>query len=230
MSRGARAALALALAVLACAPLCAAEAAQPGGAADLGAMLLSALARQLDLFPRWSGAVLVLLGMFPLLLGWKLIRWSMALTCAGIALGAVLAQTLAAWGPALAWTAALALTVICGLAGFFLYQAAVALQGALAGAALLTALAGQLAGGHDGLILAAGILGALIGGLIGWKLAPLLGIIETVVLGSLVVLDGMSLVVGVESATELRMLTALVLPITLLPGFIVQLRALRRGD
>jgi hypothetical protein len=44
------------------------------------------------------------------------------------------------------------------------------------------------------------------------------------------VLDGMTILVGVESDAELLALTAAVVPLTLLPGFFVQLRAHRRSE
>jgi len=217
--------LALALCALALQPLCA------GGASDAPASVpMIVMWRQLDALARWSGPLIVVLGLIPLLAGWRLIRWSMAISSAGIAGGTVLALTLPAWGAYLAWTAALAALVICGLAGFFLYQALIAVQGAALCAALLMTLVLHYAPDHQQLALLVGGLGALCGGVLGWRVAPLLGIVETVALGALIVLDGMTILIGVESEAELLALTALVLPLTILPGLYVQLRALRRGE
>jgi hypothetical protein len=218
-------ALALALGALPLQPLSAADA----GAASQSVPLI-VVWRQLDSAPRWSGPLIVLLGLIPLLAGWRLIRWSMAISSAGIAGGAVLAFCLPAWGAALAWTAAASALVICGLAGFFLYQALIAVQGAALFAAVAIPLALAFAPGQPPAALIAGGLAALCGGVLGWKVAPLLGIVETVLSGALLVLDGMTIVVGVESDAELLALSALVLPLTILPGLLVQCRAHRRGD
>jgi hypothetical protein len=217
--------LALALGVIALQPLGADDAGQAGQSVPL-----IVLWRQLDTLPRWSGPLIVLLGLIPLLAGWRLIRWSMAISSAGIAGGAVLSVALPAWGPALAWTAAACALVICGLAGFFLYQALIAVQGAALGAALAVPLVLAWAPGQPAAALLAGGLAALCGGVLGWKAAPLLAIVETVLTGALLVLDGMTIVIGVESDAELLALTALVLPLTILPGLYVQCRAQRRGE
>ena len=221
-------ALALALGAFALQPLCAADAGAAGAAAQ--SVPLIVLWRQLDSLPRWSGPLIALLGLIPLLAGWQLIRWSMAISSAGIAGGAVLALGLPAWGAALAWTAAASAMVICGLAGFFLYQALIAVQGAALCAAAAIPLALACAPGQPSAAPLAGGLAALCGGVLGWKVAPLLGIVETVLTGALLVLDGMTIVVGVESDAELLALSALVLPLTILPGLYVQLRAHRRGE
>ncbi len=217
--------LALALSVLALQPLCAADA----GDAHVSVPLIM-LWRQLDTLPRWSGPLIIVLGLIPLLAGWRLIRWSMAISSAGIAGGTVLAVVYPAWGATLAWTAAVSAMVICGLAGFFLYQALIAVQGAALCAAVAVALVSAWAPGHQLPALLLGGLGALCGGVLGWRVAPLLGIVETVLTGTLLVLDGMTLLIGVESDAELLALTALVLPLTILPGLFVQLRAHRRGE
>jgi hypothetical protein len=219
---------ALALSVLALMPLTQLWPAEAG--AGPASVPLIALWRQLDTLPRWSGPLIIVLGMIPLLAGWRLIRWSMAISSAGIAGGTVLALALPEWGAALAWTAALAALVICALAGFFLYQALIAVQGAALCAAALIAVALHLAPGQQLAALLAGCCGALCGGVLGWRVAPLLGIIETVSAGALMVLDGMTILIGVESDAELLSLSALVLPLTILPGFYVQLRAWRRGE
>jgi hypothetical protein len=216
---------AVALIAFALQPLCAADA----GDAPASVPLI-ALWRQLDTLPRWSGPLIVACGLIPLLAGWRLIRWSMALSSAGIAGGTVLAIALPAWGATLAWTAALAALVICGLAGFFLYQALIAVQGAALCACAAAALVLACAPGQQLAALLAGGLGALCGGVLGWRVAPLLGIVETVLSGALLVLDGMTILIGVESDAELLALTALVLPLTILPGLYVQLRAHRRGE
>jgi hypothetical protein len=217
--------LALALIALAVQPQGAGE-----SAATPASVPLIALWRQLDTLPPWSGPLIVVLGLIPLLAGWRMIRWSMAISSAGIAGGTVLAVALPAWGATLAWTAAVSALVICGLAGFFLYQALIAVQGAALCAAGLIPLVLCYAPGHQQAALIVGGLGALCGGVLGWRAAPLLGIVETVLLGAFIVLDGMTILVGVESDAELLSLTALVLPLTILPGLYVQLRAHRRGE
>lgn len=183
---------------------------------------------QLHGAPRWSGPLLILLGAIPLFYGWRLIRWSMALVAAGVSSGAVLSVTLPVWDASLAWTAAIAAAIICGVLGFFLYQALVAIQlGACAAYALAALVLWCIPHFQVG-ALVLGLIGALVGGVIGWRVAPLLGIIETVLYGAGMMIEGMAILIGVESDAEFLLLATIVSAVTILAGMIVQLRSLRR--
>lgn len=180
--------------------------------------------------PRWCGPLTAAIGLIPLFYGWRLIRWSMALAVAGVSSGVVIAETLPVWDASLAWTAAVATAIIGGALGFFLYQAVVALQlAALLASALVQLVLWYIPHFTLG-ALVIGAIGAAIGGIIGWRLAPMLGIIETVVFGVFLVIEGMAILIGVESESEFLLLVGVVTVVTIVPGVIVQLRAHRRGE
>jgi len=217
--------LGMALCLLASAALCGVDAgglAVPTPHAD--AM------RHWEAAPRWCGPLIAAAGSIPLFYGWRLIRWSMALAAAGVASGAVLSLTLPVWDASLAWTAACASAIICGVLGFFLYQALIAIQLAICLGLILSTLVLWCIPHFTTGALAMGAVGALVGGIIGWRIAPLLGIFETVVYGVLLVIEGMAILIRVDSDGELLLLAGVVAVVTVIPGVLVQLRAHRREE
>ncbi len=81
--------------------------------------------------PRWVGVFTIASSMFPLLMGWWLIRWTTALITAGV-VGAVVLFVLhdrvaSEW----MWTGALSCAALGGIVGWFLYPVLFAFQTAL---------------------------------------------------------------------------------------------------
>jgi hypothetical protein len=209
-----------------------AVAAEPGAVPDPGPAasplplderLAQAIAG-LQRYPRWCGPLLALLGLVPLFHGWRLIRWTMAVCSAAVAGGAVLAFAMPGFDPALAWTAAVSAAIIAGLLGFFLYQALVAMQGALLGFLALSVLAGQLLPQHQGVAIAAGVLGGALGFLLGWRVAPYLGIVESVTYAYAMILAGMLILCRTPPGGEALVLALIVAVVTVVPGLVVQVR------
>jgi MFS family permease len=182
---------------------------------------------QLKTLPRAVGLITLFLAIFPLFFGWKLIRWVMALNTAAIIGTAVLSACLPAWSPALAWTAAISAGLIGGVAGWFLYQALIAIQGALLGGVILVAAAQTIAPSLAVLAIILGVLGAVLGLVLGWRAAPYLGIIVSVLTGAGLAMAGMITLCRPDHGTQQLLLMILTAIVTILPGLVVQLRQLR---
>ena len=230
-----------ALAALAGAPLGAGEAvaAAPAGAPPApaaGAPLPSGpeLWQWLNAQPAWLGPVLVLVGLVPLFAGWRLIRWTTAVLAAGVVGGAVMARCDGLLEPGMAWTAAVSAALLAGVLGAWLYQAGVAVQGGVLGFMLFAALAGAALGvvPHPGttngaIAFVLGVLGFVLGVGLGWKAAPAIGIIQTVLYGALLCQLGILILTHPESA-QLPLILGITALVTVVPGVIVQWRDLRR--
>ncbi len=184
--------------------------------------------------PAWLGPVLVLVGMVPLFAGWRLIRWTTAVLTAGVVGGAVMAKCDGLLEPGVAWTAAVSAALLAGVLGAWLYQAVVAAQGGLLGFVLFAALAGAALGAvpHPGttggaIAFVLGVLGFVLGVGLGWKAAPALGILQTVLYGALLCQAGIIVLTRPESA-QVPLILGITALVTVVPGVIVQWRDLRR--
>ena len=228
-----------ALIVLVAAPLGAGEAvsAAPAAAPPAGGAQLPTVAefwQWLEAQPAWLGPVLVLVGMVPLFAGWRLIRWTTAVLAAGVVGGAVMARCDGVLEPGLAWTAAVSAALLAGVLGAWLYQAGVAAQGGVLGFVLFAALAGAALGAvpHPGttggaIAFVLGVLGFVLGVGLGWKAAPAIGIIQTVLYGALLCQLGILVLTHPESA-QLPLILGITALVTVVPGVIVQWRDLRK--
>jgi hypothetical protein len=199
----------------------------PTPAAPLPLFPLHDQADQLKTLPRLAGLITLFFAIIPLFFGWKLIRWIMALNTAAIVGAAVLSACLPSWEPALAWTAAISAGLIGGLAGWFLYQALIAIQGALLGGVILVAAAQTIAPNSTALAIILGVLGAVLGLVLGWRAAPYLGIIVSVLTGAGLAAAGMITLCRPDDGTQLVLLMILTAVATILPGLVVQVRQLR---
>ena len=184
--------------------------------------------------PAWLGPVLVLVGMVPLFAGWRLIRWTTAVLAAGVVGGAVMARCDGLLEPGMAWTAAASAALLAGVIGAWLYQAGVAVQGGVLGFVLFAALAGAALGvvPHPGttngaIAFVLGVLGFVLGVGLGWKAAPAIGIIQTVLYGALLCQLGILILTHPERA-QLPLILGITALVTVVPGVIVQWRDLKR--
>nr|MBA3938929.1 hypothetical protein [Planctomycetota bacterium] len=116
----------------------------------------------------------------------------------------------------------------------WLYQAGVAAQGGVLGFVLFAALAGAALGAvpHPGTTSGAiafvlGVLGFVLGVGLGWKAAPAIGIIQTVLYGALLCQLGIVILTHPESA-QLPLILGVTALVTVVPGVIVQWRDLKR--
>jgi hypothetical protein len=178
--------------------------------------------------PRWLGILYIVVSLLPLLYGWRLIRWITALSLAAmlgtLTFHALLQRsdvTIAACGAGLA-------AVLAAVVGFYLYQAMVAVQGALLGLWVASAIAAHLsAAWHTAaLFLALGL--ALIGLVVGWNGAALTAIVVTVLNGAVLGAYGMIILCRPADDLHLLVLAGTTLCTDIVLGLIVQLRALDR--
>lgn len=186
---------------------------------------LTRLVLALHAYPHWTGPVVAALGLIPLFYGWQLIRWTMAICAAAMTGGAVLAFAMPAWDPTLAWTMAVSMAIIAGLLGYFLFQALVAVQGALIAFVLAALIVGVIAPNAQTVSLVLALLAAAVGFLLGWRLAPYLGIVESVLYAYLMILAGMIVLCRPDPGSEAWLLALAVGLVTVVPGMFVQLRA-----
>ena len=180
--------------------------------------------------PSAYGIALILISLPILLIGWWLIRWFSALSTAGVVGAAVLFtlidRTAANW----AWVAAISTGILAGFFGWFLFSLIFTVQfiglGWIAGFHLL-----QFAAPNIPLAaLIAGGAGALIGGILGWRLAPIAAIIQTVFIGFIGIAAGMLILCQPINLGERILLTVLVGMITVPAGSWVQWRSHHKPD
>ncbi len=180
--------------------------------------------------PRWFGVLTIAVALFPLLLGWWLIRWSTALTTAGMVGATVLFMLHGRLAVEWTWTAVLCCAALAGVLGWFLYPLLFALQMAvIAGGMTYGALKTALPTLPSVAVISAVVV-ALIAGLIGLRLAPWAAIAQTVFIGFAGVLMGMAVLCRPQGTGEQLVLAILVGLITIPLGAWVQARAHRRAQ
>jgi hypothetical protein len=177
----------------------------------------------------WLGIFVIVMGLFPLLMGWRLIRWTTALISCGITIGAVLFMTHDHWSAALAWTMALSCGVFGGALGWFLYPLISAVQSAVF-ASVFTFVAMQMLTPTMpalwyGLACGMGVTAAMIG----WKTAAISAIFHTVLIGYLGVLDGMVIICKPTTMHEFLLLSFVIGGIVIPIGALIQWRAHQRS-
>lgn len=180
--------------------------------------------------PRWLGLLSIGMALFPLLLGWWLIRWTTALITAGAVGAAVLFALHGHLTPEWLWTATLCCAALGGILGWFLYPLLFALQTALIAAALTFGILGKALPTLPLLAILAAIVAAIAGGLLGLRLAPWAAIAQTVFSGFCGVLAGMIILCRPQGDGEHLVLALLVGVITIPLGAWVQVRAHRRAQ
>lgn len=196
-----------------------------GGTAQAAELMaIPALSEQ----PAWVGILLIAGGFLPLLMGWRLIRWTTMLVSAGVVIGAVLFWAQGHLPTMWTWITALSCGVLGGVLGWFVYPLLSAVQscimaGGMTIAALLAALPGVPALAYG---LGCGI--GVVAGIIGWRTAALSAIIQTVLLGYLGVFTGMAIICRPASQGEGLLLALVVGMITIPAGAWVQWRARKR--
>lgn len=178
--------------------------------------------------PAWLGVLFIAGSLLPLLMGWRLIRWTTMLFTAGVVIGVVLFLAQGHLPTMWAWITALSCGVIGGALGWFAYPLISAMNaGILAAgmtiAALLAAVPGAPALAY-GLGCGAGVVAAFIG----WRTAALLAIIQTVLIGYVGILTGMVILCRPASQGEGLLLALVVGVITIPTGAWVQWRARKR--
>ena len=178
--------------------------------------------------PAWLGVLLIAGSLLPLLMGWRLIRWTTMLLSAGVVIGVVLFFTQGHLPTLWAWITAVSCGIIGGALGWFLYPLISALQScALAGGMTIAALLAVLPG-IPALAYGLGCGVGVVAGIIGWRTAALSAIIQTVLLGYLGVITGMAILCRPASQGEGLLLALVVGVITIPAGSWVQWRARRR--
>lgn len=178
--------------------------------------------------PAWVGVLLIAGSFLPLLMGWRLIRWTTMLLSAGVVIGMVLFFTQGHLPTMWAWITALSCGVIGGALGWFAYPLISALQScALAGGMTIVALLAALPG-IPALAYGLGCGVAAVAGIIGWRTAALSAIIQTVLLGYLGVFIGVEILCRPATQGERLVLALIVAAITIPAGSWVQWRARRR--
>ena len=185
---------------------------------------------RLLLLPLWSGAVLVLAGILPLFFGWLLVRVCTAGGCAVAAAGGCLTVLAGEMNQVLLWSLAGVAALMAALIGWFMYQIIIALKGAFLVGVLLLALAQALTPGDltapwpQVILVAAALLGAGLGGVLGWRLAPWVAMVETGLIGAALMSAGVIALVK-PSAPQTALIAGLVcLAILALLGWYVQFR------
>jgi hypothetical protein len=182
----------------------------------------------LDAQPVWVGVLLIAGSLLPLLAGWRLIRWTTMLVSAGVVLGAVLFWSEPYLGRGLAWLAALACSVLAGALGWFLYPAIAAVQACALAASLTIGGLLALLPGWPALAYGLGCGVGAVAGLIGWRLAGLAAIVQTILVGYAGVLMGMLVLCRPASPGTGLLLALVVALITIPAGAWTQGRAWRR--
>lgn len=178
--------------------------------------------------PAWVGVLLIAGSFLPLLMGWRLIRWTTMLISAGIVIGVVLFWAEPHLPTTWAWITALSCGVLGGALGWFAYPLLSAMQScALAGGMTITALLAALPN-VPALAYGLGCGVGAVAGIIGWRTAAISAIIQTVLLGYLGVVTGMVVICRPTSQGEGLMLALVVALITIPAGALVQWRARRR--
>lgn len=177
----------------------------------------------------WLGIFVILMSLFPLLMGWRLIRWTTALISCGLTIGAVLFMAHDHWPVALAWTMALSCGVFGGALGWFLYPLISAVQSAVLAAVLafiaMQMLTPTMPALWYGLACGMGVTAAMIG----WKTAAISAIFHTVMIGYLGVLDGMVIICKPTTVQEFLLLAFVVGGIVMPIGALIQWRAHQRS-
>jgi hypothetical protein len=170
-----------------------------------------------------------MMAFIPLLIGWRLIRWTTALISCGISIGAVLFLAHGHWSAALAWTMALSCGVLGGGLGWFLYPLISAAQSAVLAATFtfigMQMLAPTMPALWYGLACGMGVTAAMIG----WETAAISAIFHTVMIGYLGVLDGMVIICKPATIGELLLLSLVVGGIVIPIGALIQWRAHQRS-
>ncbi len=184
----------------------------------------------LRLEPSTYGILLILISLPILLVGWWLIRWFSALTTAGALGAAVLFTLIDRTAIHWAWTAAICVGILGGFFGWFLFSLIFTTQlmslGWFVGFHLLQFATPQFP--HAALI--AGGIGAVFGGLLGWRLAPIAAIIQTVIIGFIGIAAGMLILCQPINFGECLLLSLLVGLITIPAGAWVQWRSHQKPD
>ena len=178
----------------------------------------------------WLGMVVILVGLIPLLIGWRLIRWTTALISCGISIGAVLFMAHDHWSAALAWTLALSCGVFGGALGWFLYPLISAAQSAVLAAGLtfvaMQMITPTMPALWYGIACGMGVTAAIIG----WKTAAVFAIFHTVMIGYLGVLTGMTMICQPRTNGEFLLLALVIGGIAIPVGGLIQWRAHQRSQ
>ena len=178
----------------------------------------------------WLGMLIILLGFIPLLIGWRLIRWTTALISCGISIGAVLFMAHDHWSAALAWTLALSCGVFGGALGWFLYPLISAAQSAVLAAGLtfvaMQMITPTMPALWYGIACGMGVTAAIIG----WKTAAVFAIFHTVMIGYLGVLSGMTMICQPTTNGEFLLLALVIGGIAIPVGGLIQWRAHQRSQ
>ena len=192
----------------------------------LSALNLNTLQQQ----PSAYGIALILISLPLLLVGWWLIRWFSALSTAGAVGTAVLFTLIDRTAINWAWTAAISVGVLAGFFGWFLFSLIFTAQliglGWIAGFHVLQFAAPTI----PLAALIAGSVGALFGGMLGWRLAPIAAIIQTVFIGFIGIVAGMLILCQPINFGERLLLSILVGLITIPAGAWVQWRSHHKPD
>ena len=177
----------------------------------------------------WLGMFVILMALIPLLIGWRLIRWTTALISCGITIGTVLFFAHDHWTAALAWTMALSCGVFGGALGWFLYPLISAVQSAVLAATFtfvgMQMMAPTMPALWYGIACGMGVTAAMIG----WETAAISAIFHTVMIGYLGVLEGMVIICKPTTINELLLLAVVVGGIVIPIGALIQWRAHQRS-
>ncbi|HEX3134095.1 MAG TPA: hypothetical protein VHX44_11005 [Planctomycetota bacterium] len=178
--------------------------------------------------PAWIGVLLIAGSFLPLLMGWRLIRWTTMLLSTGVVIGVVLFLAFGHLPTLWAWVTAVSCGVLAGAVGWFLYPLIAGVQSCVL-AAGMTILALQHAlPSLPALAYGLGCGVGTVAGILGWRAAAASAIIQTVLLGYLGVAVGMAILCRPASQGEGLVLAAVVALVTMPAGAWVQWRAHRR--
>jgi hypothetical protein len=196
-----------------------------GGAAQAAELMpLPALSEQ----PAWVGVLLVAGSFLPLLLGWRLIRWTTMLLSTGVVTGVVLFLAHGQLPTLWAWVTAVSCGILGGAVGWFLYPLISALQScALAAGVTIVALLHAVPA-MPALAYGLGCGIGTVAGILGWRASAMTAIIQTVLLGFLGAFTGMAILCQPATQGEGLVLAAVVALVTIPTGAWVQWRAHRR--
>lgn len=185
---------------------------------------------QLMAMPRLAGLAMILAAGLPLFFGWTLMRLCSAATMAAIA-------GLATWQvlepqvtSTVLWGSVGFAVLLAGVLGWFLYQILIALKGAALIGMLFFALAQQLtpptlqAPWFQVVLGASAVAGSAIGAVMGWRLAPWVAIIETVLLGTVMAAAGVVTLAKPGGDTQILLVMAFTALTALPAGLFVQAR------
>jgi len=171
-----------------------------------------------------AGTILLLTGLVPLFFGWRLIRFLYFVMGAVLGGGLIFAFTVSAsLAPVLVVLLTINGALLWGFVMSYLHHVQVALSGGLFVAAVFAAPG--VAMGAPAMGAGMGVLGLAVGLILGWCLAPLLGILQTALFGAVLMGAGAYVLLMNVSPDAGLLVGGTVALVGLVAGIVYQIRS-----